>query len=108
MNSAPEIQPVLREAHRRLRALYGDRLMRAVLYGSQARGDARPDSDVDVLVILHGPIALYDETKRLVLLALDLYDQYGYNVSFQPFSETAYRNPASSFMRNVRAEGVEV
>ena len=31
-----------------LQALYGDRLERAMLFGSRARGDARPDSDYDV------------------------------------------------------------
>jgi predicted nucleotidyltransferase len=34
--------------------MYGDRLERVVLYGSRARGDARPDSDYDVAVFLHG------------------------------------------------------
>ena len=33
--------------------MYGSRLDRVVLYGSRARGDARPDSDDDVAVFLH-------------------------------------------------------
>jgi len=30
----------------------GDRLVRVLLYGSWARGEARPDSDVDILVVV--------------------------------------------------------
>lgn len=104
----PNIQPILHAARQQLEETYGDRLVRIVLYGSRARGDAHPESDVDMLVVLRGPIALYDETKRLVLLALDLYDRYGHNVSFQPFSEADYRRADSSFMRNVQTEGLDV
>jgi len=42
----------------RLHAVYGDRLRGVVLYGSEARGEATPDSDVDILVLLTGPVAL--------------------------------------------------
>jgi hypothetical protein len=35
-----------------LRGLYGDHLVGVMLYGSDARGDAHPDSDVDLAVIL--------------------------------------------------------
>lgn len=32
----------------------GARVRRIILFGSRARGDARPDSDFDLLVVLHG------------------------------------------------------
>ena len=35
-----------------VRAHFGDRLRRVKLYGSAARGDFTPDSDIDVLVLL--------------------------------------------------------
>lgn len=41
----------LRAAVEHLRAAFGDKLVGVALYGSRARGEARPDSDVDLLVI---------------------------------------------------------
>lgn len=38
----------------RLRAIFGDRLVEIRLFGSFARGEANEDSDVDVLVVVHG------------------------------------------------------
>src|SRR5207247_10458370 len=35
-----------------LRALYGKRLRKILLFGSWARGDAHPESDIDLLVVL--------------------------------------------------------
>jgi predicted nucleotidyltransferase len=50
---APPAPPeVVREFHRRLAAHFGPRLLRLVLFGSYARGEAGPDSDVDVAVVL--------------------------------------------------------
>jgi predicted nucleotidyltransferase len=37
-----------------VRALYGDRLISVVLYGSVARGTMRHDSDMDVLIVAQG------------------------------------------------------
>ena len=45
----------VRELDRAVRELYGSRLTSLVLYGSVARGDHRPDSDVDVLVVVKDP-----------------------------------------------------
>jgi predicted nucleotidyltransferase len=59
----PSVRHALDEVRKRLTELYGDRLVRLVLYGSQARGDAHPESDVDVLVVLKGPVNVSAEIK---------------------------------------------
>lgn len=50
------LQPNEREAiesfAQRLRAQYASRVYHALLFGSKARGDSRPESDIDVLLIV--------------------------------------------------------
>jgi predicted nucleotidyltransferase len=48
----------------------GIRVSQAVLFGSYARGDARPDSDVDILVIAPEFDGPYDKSRIDLLWAL--------------------------------------
>ena len=49
---ATNVDPIMRRFRAALDEAYGDRIERVVLFGSRARGDARPDSDYDVAVFL--------------------------------------------------------
>src|SRR6266542_2946334 len=48
-----------------LRALYGGRLCRVLLFGSWARGDAHPESDIDLLVVLDRVESPWEELRRM-------------------------------------------
>lgn len=102
----PSVRAALAEARTRLADLYGGRLARVVLYGSYARGDARPDSDVDLLVVLEGEVEPYTEIKRTGALALDLLLTHGVDVSMQPYSTVAAADQRRPFIRNVAADGL--
>jgi predicted nucleotidyltransferase len=49
----------------------GDRLVAVVLYGSVAKGRARPDSDVDVLLVVRDLPAGVRARRQLIAAALD-------------------------------------
>ncbi|HAC65162.1 MAG TPA: nucleotidyltransferase, partial [Cyanothece sp. UBA12306] len=44
-----KLQTILTQLKLQLETYYGDHLQRLILFGSQARGDAGPDSDIDIL-----------------------------------------------------------
>ncbi len=46
----------LRELDRRLKAKFGERYSKLILFGSRARGDHQPDSDADVAIVMRDPI----------------------------------------------------
>jgi predicted nucleotidyltransferase len=50
--TATTLDPILKDFRDALVKLYGPALDRVVLFGSRARGDAKPDSDYDVAVFL--------------------------------------------------------
>lgn len=104
----PAIHDALAEARLALSRLYGDRLVRAVLYGSYARGEAHSESDIDVLVVLRDPVDDYPEIKRLVDISMDLWERFGVDLHLMPFSASRYLDSAHPLMMNVHDEGVEL
>jgi hypothetical protein len=48
-----------------LRELYGARLRKVLLFGSWARGDAHPESDIDLLVVLDRVDSVSNELRRM-------------------------------------------
>ena len=67
----PSVQAALGEARAALERLYGDRLVKVILYGSHARGEAHEESDVDVLFVLQGDF-VFVMRKDQVFAAADL------------------------------------
>ena len=100
-----ELEPLLSDLRTELKDLYGDRLLQLVLYGSQVRGEAHPESDVDVLVVLDGPVEPGEEIRRMGTVRTRIGLRYEKALSLLPVSETDYENRASAWLQNVREEG---
>ena len=65
-----------------IEAALGDQLEAAILFGSQARGDATEDSDWDVLVVIHEDADEKIAGNRLTRLRGDLVVELGEAVDF--------------------------
>ncbi|MEB3355343.1 MAG: nucleotidyltransferase domain-containing protein [Synechococcales bacterium] len=89
-----------------LRHLYGQRLARLVLFGSHARGDATPESDIDVLVVLKGIVNPSEEIKRTSEFIANLCLQENIVISRIFTSQERYETENSPFFLNVRREGI--
>jgi uncharacterized protein len=107
MNQQPIHDPVLSRFRAALVAAYGDRLKRAVLFGSRARGDFQPDSDYDIAVFIHDPDAWFDEVVRLANIGTDILMDTGAVISAKPFRADTYNEPLP-LMQAIRREGLDL
>ena len=104
MDQPHSSDPILSRFRAALAETYGDRLERAVLFGSRARGDFRPDSDYDVAVFIRGLDGWFDEVVRLADLGTDILMETGAVISAKPFRAGAYHE-ALPLMRAIQREG---
>jgi predicted nucleotidyltransferase len=99
--------PVLRRFKAALDAAYGSRIERVVLYGSRARGDARPDSDYDVAVFLRDLPDRWREMDRLADIGNEILDDEGKFVHAMAYSAGAYRE-LTPLMHEIRKDGIAI
>jgi predicted nucleotidyltransferase len=100
------IKSILAQLHNRFEVIYGDRLSNMLLYGSQARGDADPESDIDVLVVLKGEVSPCDEIDRTIKDIADVSLENDVVTSCVFVSEDQFENEHSPLLMNVRREGI--
>ncbi|NJK67173.1 MAG: nucleotidyltransferase domain-containing protein [Microcoleus sp. CSU_2_2] len=101
-----KLKTILTELRSHFEQLYGDRLTQMVLYGSQARGDADPDSDIDVLVVLKGQVQVGEEIKRTSHIRADLSLQNDEVISCLFVDENRFTHYNGPLLRNIRKEGI--
>jgi uncharacterized protein len=105
----PHLNEILAKLRIYLEQEYGDRLVQVVLFGSQARGDAEPDSDIDVMVVLRDAVDAYTEINRISYFLAALCLDYAVLVSCVFTSEEQFQTKKNAyFFRNVHQQGILV
>ncbi|WP_017293311.1 nucleotidyltransferase domain-containing protein [Geminocystis herdmanii] len=104
-NTVNLIEPSLRRFEKSLRYLYGKDIDKIILFGSQARGEATIDSDVDILVVTKAKLT---EQKRDELIREISDFSINENILFNVIEmlTTRFELEQSPLLINIRREGI--
>ena len=97
---------ILNNIKARLQETYGDRLKGVVLYGSEARGEAEEDSDIDLLVLLDGTVKALGDLRTIIDALHPIRQELDRPIHATPAEFSAYQEGEFSLYRNVKEEGV--
>ncbi len=100
--------PILTGFRRAIQELYGTRIERAVLCGSRARGDAKPDSDYDVAVFLRNLSSRWQEVRRIADIELSILDETDATVHAMPYPAESWKDRSSPLMHEIRKDGIDL
>jgi predicted nucleotidyltransferase len=102
------LNSILQKCKATLSQYYGARMKGIILYGSAARGDALPTSDIDLLVLLSPPLDYFAELRQIVDLLYPVQLDSEQLISAKPALASDYELGSISLYRNARREGVAV
>ena len=87
---------------------YGAQFRGLLLYGSTARGQATPESDIDLLILLDRPFDYFAELRRIVDLLYPIQMESDRLISAKPAFVVDFERGSLGFYRQVKREGVAV
>ena len=91
-----------------LQSLYQDNLDKVILFGSEARGEAEVDSDVDILIVLKKTFKYGEEVDKISSFISDVCLEHELYVSCCFTTLEKWNVANTGFYRNVRREGIEL
>ncbi len=101
-----EKSSLLKTIRSALETVYGRRLRGALLYGSEARGEAQADSDIDVLVLLDRVTDYGKEVRRCLDVLYPLSLKLERSISPTPVAAEEYETLDCPLYRRVHQEGI--
>jgi len=93
----------------RVRQQFDGQLVSAILFGSRARGEAQPDSDMDILVVMS---SADPQVRRAIRdLAVEVWLEHGLYLSTRVWSQAHWRELEALqtlLYRNIRRDGINL
>jgi len=103
-----EVTEVLERCKKALESHYGSRFKGLILYGSMARNQASPVSDIDLLVLLSQPFDYFRELHQIIELLYPIQLESDLLISAKPAPHTDFEHGVIQLYRNAKREGVLV
>jgi len=92
---------------RRVLGRYRDKIDSIILFGSVARGEAKEDSDIDILIVVKKED--FKLRRALIGVAFDILLETGSDISVKVLSKNEFEDRRDfSFLRNIISEGVKL
>ncbi len=108
----PAVARAIEMFAQRAKAEYGDHLRKILLFGSRARRQATPDSDVDVAVVLDIVLDPGEDQNRLSDITYDVLVETGAEIQPWPVPEAQWDDPQSApnpvLIREMQSDGIEI
>ena len=103
------IQNLFEDIKRDLKSLFGDKLIKIILFGSYARGDYNQESDIDIFVLVseHLPDKFH---KNILQINVDLSLKYDVDLSIIIKNEVDFmmNKEIIPLYKNVNQEGLDI
>lgn len=97
---------LLRQIKERIRDVYGDRLQGIILYGSEARDENDEESDIDLMVLLHGPVSFGKDLRTIIDTLYPLQLEVLRPLHAIPVDVNVYEAQEYGLYRNAKKEGI--
>ncbi len=107
MNSE-NLNEILAALRMELDVILGKSLEKVYLYGSQARGDALPGSDIDVLIVINGNFDYFYLLDKTSEISWRLSLENDVVISRVFAAKDKFDHSASPFLMNVHREAIPV
>ena len=105
------INSLLRQYIEEIGEIYGEHLKSVILYCSYSREDFRPESDIDIMILLDlSDMEICEYRKQLSWITYDFYEEHDIDIKPIAKSEAHYKKwrNAYLFYASVKREGVEL